>query len=76
MSAAAVRDGRTPADRAAGPLGAAAAWTALAFLLVPMAVVVAYSFSASRSAGTWGGFFAALRMTLLIFLPPRKKPSP
>lgn len=56
MSTAAVRDGRTPADRAAGPLGAAAAWTALAFLLVPMAVVVAYSFSASRSAGTWGGF--------------------
>lgn len=53
---AAVRDGRTVADRVAAPFGATAAWTALAFLHVPMAVVVAYSFSGSTSAGSWGGF--------------------
>jgi ABC-type spermidine/putrescine transport system permease subunit II len=51
-----VKSGRSFADRALDPALAANAGLVLAFLYVPMAVLVVFSFSASKYASVWGGF--------------------
>ena len=48
--------GRALADRLLDPALAANAGIVLAFLYVPMAVLVVFSFSGSRFATIWGGF--------------------
>ena len=48
--------GRAVADRLLDPALAANAGIVLAFLYVPMAVLVVFSFSGSRFATIWGGF--------------------
>jgi ABC-type spermidine/putrescine transport system permease subunit II len=51
-----VTRGRAFADRLLDPALAANAGIVLAFLYVPMAVLVVFSFSGSRFATVWGGF--------------------
>jgi spermidine/putrescine transport system permease protein len=51
-----VTRGRTLGDRLLDPALAANAGLVLAFLYVPMAVLVAFSFSGSKYAAVWGGF--------------------
>jgi ABC-type spermidine/putrescine transport system permease subunit II len=51
-----VTRGRSLADRLLDPALAANAGLVLAFLYVPMAVLVVFSFSASQYASVWGGF--------------------
>jgi spermidine/putrescine transport system permease protein len=51
-----VTRGRAVADRLLDPALAANAGIVLAFLYVPMAVLVVFSFSGSRFATIWGGF--------------------
>jgi spermidine/putrescine transport system permease protein len=51
-----VTRGRALADRLLDPALAANAGIVLAFLYVPMAVLVVFSFSGSRFATIWGGF--------------------
>ncbi len=48
--------GRSLADRMIDPAFAANAGLVLAFLYVPMAVLVVFSFSGSKYASVWGGF--------------------
>ena len=48
--------GRTLGDRLLDPALAANAGLVLAFLYVPMAVLVVFSFSGSKYAAVWGGF--------------------
>src|SRR5262249_32946043 len=48
--------GRSLSDRLLDPALGANAALVLAFLYVPMAVLVVFSFSASRYASVWGGF--------------------
>lgn len=48
--------GRTLADRLIDPAFAANAGLVLAFLYVPMAVLVVFSFSGSKYPSVWGGF--------------------
>jgi ABC-type spermidine/putrescine transport system permease subunit II len=50
--------GRSLGDRLLDPALAANAGLVLAFLYVPMAVLVVFSFSASKYASVWGGFSA------------------
>jgi ABC-type spermidine/putrescine transport system permease subunit II len=51
-----VTRGRSAADRLLDPALAANAALAMTFLYAPMAVLVVFSFSGSRSASVWGGF--------------------
>jgi ABC-type spermidine/putrescine transport system permease subunit II len=51
-----VTRGRALSDRLLDPALGANAGLAFAFLYVPMAVLVAYSFSGARLAAVWGGF--------------------
>jgi ABC-type spermidine/putrescine transport system permease subunit II len=51
-----VTRGRALSDRLLDPSLGANAALAFAFLYVPMAVLVAYSFSGARLAAVWGGF--------------------
>jgi ABC-type spermidine/putrescine transport system permease subunit II len=51
-----VTRGRALSDRLLDPALGANAALAFAFLYVPMAVLVAYSFSGARLAAVWGGF--------------------
>jgi ABC-type spermidine/putrescine transport system permease subunit II len=51
-----VTRGRTFADRLFDPALATNAALVLAFLYLPMAVLVVFSFSASKYASVWGGF--------------------
>src|SRR6185369_16413288 len=48
--------GRSLGDRLLAPALAANAGLVLAFLYVPMAVLVVFSFSGSRYASVWAGF--------------------